>query len=60
VTESEKKYLKQIETRLTIYEQAINRIDDHFEYRHESEKDKNFVRRTLAMLTSQLKSAFHK
>lgn len=60
MTDSEQKYVEQLEIRITVYEQAINHIDDHFEYAHDSESDKKFVMRTLDRLSSQLKSAFHK
>ena len=40
---------------LAEYQRAINRIDDYFEYRHESEKDKQHVVEVLDNLTDQLR-----
>ena len=58
MTETEQKYVKQLETRLRVYEHAINEVDDYFEYRNESEQDKEYVRGILSRLTNRLKSAF--
>ena len=55
---NEKNIIK-LEKRLAAYEQAINRIDDYFEYRHESELDKGYVRGVLESLTNKLKSIYH-
>jgi len=52
--------LEQLKVRVKEYELAINRIDDYFEYQHNSELDKGFVMGVLENLTSRLKSAFHK
>lgn len=38
-----------------LYVQAINQLDDYFEYRHESEKDKAFVMRVIDSLAKQTK-----
>lgn len=47
------------EKRLQIYQDAINRIDDYFEYRHESCVDKAFVMDVLDSLSNRLKSIYH-
>lgn len=39
---------------LKIYTEAINKIDDYFEYRSESVKDRDFVYRVLSDLTEEL------
>ena len=41
-------------TRLEAYQKAVNKIDDYFEYRHESEVDKSEVRVILSQLTKNL------
>lgn len=40
--------------RVEEYEQAINKIDDYFEYAHESDKDKRFVMDVLSDLSTKL------
>ena len=42
------------EAALEKYQHAINSIDDYFEYRHESDHDKEFVMKTLDRLTHDL------
>ena len=39
---------------LPIYQKAINKIDDYFEYMSESDKDKKKVRKVLAELSQDL------
>lgn len=39
---------------LSHYQRAINKIDDYFEYRCESEKDKQYVYKVLAELTEDI------
>ena len=60
MTDSEQKYVKQLEIRITMYEKTINSIDDYFEYRHDSDKDKKFVMGVLDRMARNLKGAFHK
>lgn len=43
---------------LMAYEKAINNIDDYFEYRNESAKDKKFVHKVLASLTMKLEKIY--
>lgn len=38
-----------------LYRDAINQIDDYFEYRNESEKDRKFIHGVLNTLTVSLK-----
>ena len=40
---------------LELYQQAINKIDDYFEYSMESKKDQKKVQAILAELTKALK-----
>lgn len=40
--------------KLEAYQKAINKIDDYFEYRGESEKDRKRVHKILAELTENL------
>lgn len=42
--------------RVDVYEQALNKIDDYFEYAHESDKDKSFVREILSDVSSELET----
>jgi len=42
------------EVRIRRYEQAINKIDDYFEYRHDSDIDKEFVLNVLDNLSNNL------
>ena len=42
---------------LEAYQNAINRIDDYFEYRNESISDRSFIHAELARLTKQLELA---
>lgn len=41
---------------LACYQQAVNEIDDYFEYTNESAKDKNRVMHTINRLTTALKA----
>ena len=43
------------ELRLEVYQNPINKIDDYFEYSHESEQDKRYVMACLNKLTKDLK-----
>ena len=43
---------------LQAYQRAINKIDDYFEYRHESEQDKIFITKTLDVLTNETMRIF--
>lgn len=43
---------------LKAYQNAINKIDDYFEYSNESERDKAVVRAHLAELTQNLKAIY--
>lgn len=52
-------HITKLESRLKIYERAINSIDDHFEYMHESDSDKRFVMVVIDSLTDKLKSLHH-
>lgn len=45
-----------LETRIKHYEKVINKIDDYFEYRFESEKDRAFVIDTIDQMTAMLQS----
>lgn len=40
---------------LRLYVQALNRIEDYFEYMNESKKDREFVQKVLSELTEKLK-----
>ena len=40
---------------LKAYQEALNKIDDYFEYSNESEKDKKKVRKVLSELTEELR-----
>ena len=42
------------ERELRVYRRAINRIDDYFEYRNESDKDKAYVMSVIDELTNEL------
>ena len=42
------------EEKLKHYQWAINKIDDHFEYSHESKKDQQKVHSILRQLTERL------
>lgn len=53
-------HIRKLELRIKAYEQAINRIDDYFEYRHDSETDKTYVMDIIDGLAYRLKSLFHK
>jgi len=46
--------------RVIIYMKAINRIDDFFEYRNESKKDREVVHKILDALTVELKESNEK
>ena len=61
------KYVRELESRLSalqedkdktleIYTSAINEIDDYFEYRFISERDKKLVMGVIDNITEQLKS----
>lgn len=39
---------------LEIYREAINKIDDYFEYRNESERDKTFVMGVIDEITPKI------
>ena len=39
---------------LNAYIEAINKIDDHFEYANKSSKDREFVQNTLIELTESI------
>ena len=54
-----KEKLKRTERRLALYQQTFNEIDDYFEYRHESRKDRAFVLRCMAKLTDNLRDTEH-
>lgn len=43
-----------LRNRLGIYQKAINEIDDYFEYRNESKKDRKAVHGVLGRLTERL------
>jgi hypothetical protein len=43
-----------LRNRLTIYQGAVNEIDDYFEYRNESKKDRKKVHEILKRLTENL------
>lgn len=36
------------------YREAINEVDDYFEYRNESKKDREFIHKVLIKLTNRL------
>ena len=40
---------------LNAYIEAINKIDDHFEYANKSSKDREFVQKTLSELSEDIK-----
>ena len=42
--------------RLESYQRAINKLDDYFEYRNESVKDREVVHAILAKLTKEISS----
>ena len=42
-------------TPFQLYQNAINEIDDYFEYRNESKKDRKMVHSILEKLTRKLK-----
>ena len=44
--------------RLELYSKAINQIDDYFEYRNESRKDREVVYKILDKLTLSLKELY--
>ena len=46
--------IKETNRLLSLYMKAINRIDDYFEYRHQSEVDKKYVVDVLNQLTIDL------
>ena len=43
-----------VEELFPMYAEAINEIDDYFEYRHESEKDKAFVMGVIDRLANDV------
>lgn len=45
------------EIRAIVYNRALNHIDDYFEYRYESNNDKQFVMEVLANVTKELRLA---
>lgn len=42
-------------TVLQLYQEAVNKIDDYFEYRYKSKEDKEFVMNILDGITKKLK-----
>ena len=42
-------------TVLQLYQEAVNKIDDYFEYRYKSKEDKEFVMNVLDGITKKLK-----
>lgn len=48
------------DARLKIYSDALNRIDDYFEYRNKSAEDKEYVRKVLSSVTSKLELLYPK
>jgi len=50
------KYIIKLERRLAMYSDAINEIDDHFEYSHESEADKGIVYDILTELAANVRT----
>ena len=45
---------------LKCYVKAINRLDDYFEYRCESDKDRKYVYHTLNLLSKELEKVSFK
>ena len=45
---------------LSAYANAINKIDDYFEYRNESKVDRDFVHVVLAKLEADIRKAIGK
>lgn len=54
VTRNESIEIFKLERRLSMYQRAINEIDDYFEYRMESKKDQEEVRSILKKLTESI------
>lgn len=46
--------LIRLQKQFDVYQKAVNKIDDYFEYRNESVDDGDFVRTTLNELTNSL------
>lgn len=46
-----------LKKRNTLYAKTLNEIDDYFEYRYESTKDKKFVIWALDMLANKLRNS---
>lgn len=40
---------------LQVYQEAINKIEDYFEYRNESDKDRVYVHKVLVQLSEDIK-----
>jgi hypothetical protein len=45
---------------LECYVKAVNRLDDYFEYRCESDKDRQYVYHTLNLLSKELEEVSFK
>lgn len=43
-----------MDDRADLLQKCINKIDDYFEYRYESERDREYVHEALAQLTNAL------
>lgn len=51
----DEKEFKRVQKNLELYQKAVNKIDDYFEYRNESAKDRNYIYGILLELSESLK-----